>query len=436
MWINELKYRVNLNSIQLMQNKAENLLNPLRYYLSDEAKKRLRWLYVLYHEGADNVALTANKIGISREWLSKIKNKFEKHNRDPRSLEPQSRAPHQTGNRQRISPETEAKILEIRDRYGWGKEDISIVLWRDYHLKASASTVNRYLHKHLRINPKISERNQKAWAEKKIRDNQAIPLVVKKYRPPVQLKDYRPGALIEKDMKLIPTKGKIPRKIDNKYHLQDYFNYQHSFLDSFTRIKVMELKETPDSSNAAAAYQEMKEHLPFKKIAGLNTDSGGENGKDFKEQLAQDEVLHFFSRTSTPTDNPRVERSHLTDDRECWQRGNSYLPFEKQKQALKKWEYIYNYVRPHQALGYLTPMEFYQLWKENPAKAYAIKDKYQSYLAKQRKRLANSRRLKTKEQIEKVMQFIDAKLNQNQTAKINLRPYKLELIKCELCSWT
>ncbi|TSC94934.1 MAG: hypothetical protein Athens101410_244, partial [Parcubacteria group bacterium Athens1014_10] len=31
---------------------------------------------------------------------------------------------------------------------------------------------------------------------------------------------------------------------------------------------------------------------------------------------------------------------------------------------------------------------------------------------------------------------IDAKLNQDQTRKINLKPHKLELIKCQLCSWT
>jgi transposase len=418
-----------------MQTKAENLLNPLRYYLSDEAKKRLRWLYILYYEYDYNVKKAANKIGISREWLSKIKSRFEKSNKDPRSLEPESRAPHYTNNRQRIPQETEEKILEIRDKYGWGKEDISVVLWRDYQLKASASTVNRYLHKHLRINPKISGRHQKAWLEKKIRENQKVFLTVKKYRPPKEIKDYVPGALIEKDMKLVPTKSKIPHKIDNKYHLQDYFNYQHSFLDSFTRIKAMELVEVPDSRGAKVAYEQMRQRWPFK-IGSINTDSGGENGKDFKEQLAQDEVLHFFSRTSTPTDNPRVERSHLTDDQECWARGNSYLPFEKQKQALKKWEYIYNYVRPHQALGFLTPMEFYRLWKENPAKAYAVKDKYQAYLAKQRKRLASARRIKKKEQIEKVMQFIDAKLNQNQAIKINLQSCKLELIKCELCSWT
>lgn len=434
MQIRELLYRVKLNSIQSMQTQAENLLNPGHYHLSQEAKKKLRWLYLLYYECDHNVTLSANKIGLSREWLSKIKSKFERNGQDPRCLEPESRAPYDTTNRNRIPLETEEKILEIRDQYGWGKEDVSVVLTRDYGLTASPSTVNRYLHKHRRIHPKISERNRKAWAEQKIRDKGQISLTIK-YRSPKILKDYKPGALIEKDMKLVPTKAKMPRKIDNKHHLQDYFNYQHSFLDSFTRIKTMELSETPDSQNARKAYDKMKQRWPLA-IGAVNTDSGGENGKDFKERLAKDEVIHFFSRTSTPTDNPRVERSHLTDDKECWTRGNGYLSTEQQRQAIRKWEYIYNYIRPHQALGYLTPMEFYQLWKENPAKAYAIKDKYQAYLERQRRRLVSARRIRKKEQIEKVMQFIDAKLDQNQTTKFNLQPYKLELIKCELCSWT
>jgi len=77
-------------------------------------------------------------------------------------------------------------------------------------------------------------------------------------------------------------------------------------------------------------------------------------------------------------------------------------------------------------------MAFYKLWKRNPKRAYQIKDKYQAYLAKQKQRLATARRIKGKEQIENLMNFIDAKLNQKQ----NLSTYKLELIKCELCSWT
>lgn len=429
---NDLLYRVKANSIQLMQTKAENLLNPYRYRLSPDAKKRLRWLYVLYEECGNNVKQAANKIGISRPWLSIIKSIFERNGRDPRSLEPESRAPRQTGNRQRISKETEEKILEIRDQYGWGKESISVVLKRDHGLRAGPSTVQRYLHKHLRIEPKISERNKKAWQEKKLREQlkDEINLTVK-YRPPKEIKDYLPGALVEKDMKMVPTKGKMPLKLDKKYHLQDYFNYQHTLIDSFTRLRTMELTLTPDSASAALSYQAMKSRLPFA-IASTNTDSGGENGKHFAEALKQDEVIQFYSRTGTPTDNPRVERSHLTDDKDFYGRGYAFQTFEEQNKGLKKWEHTYNFIRPHQALGYLTPMAFYRLWKENPQKAYAIKNRYQAYLEKQRRRLASSRRLKKKEQIEKLMQFIEAKLSQ----KVELMPYKLELIKCQLCSWT
>ena len=81
-------------------------------------------------------------------------------------------------------------------------------------------------------------------------------------------------------------------------------------------------------------------------------------------------------------------------------------------------------------------MEFFKLWQQNPEKAYAIKEEYQRYLNKQRRRLSSARRLKSKEQIEQLMNFIEAKISQNQGQKVELLPYKLDLIKCELCSWT
>ena len=122
----ELLYRVKINSIQYMQNKAENRLNPLRYHLSAVARKRLRWMYEVYYENDNNVKKAAKKIGVSREWLSKLKTKFESSGKNPRSLEPESKAPRNTEKRNRITVETEEKILEIRDEYGWGKEDISV----------------------------------------------------------------------------------------------------------------------------------------------------------------------------------------------------------------------------------------------------------------------------------------------------------------------
>jgi len=327
MWKNDLIYRIKLNSIQLMQNRAENLLNPKRYYLSERVKKRLRWIYIIYYETEGNVSRAANKIGISREWLSKLKSKFEKSGKDPRSLEPSSKAPKNTGNRQKISEEIKNTILKIRDEYGWGKKSISVVLYRDYGMRASPSTVNRYLHKYNKICPKISERNRKAWLEKKTREELKKTNLTIKYRPPSKLKDYQPGALIEKDMKLVPTIGKIPIN-SGKFHIKDHFNYQHTFIDTFTRVRWLELTKESDSLEAQQAYTEIKKRLPFP-IASINTDNGSENGKHFKQQLAKDEVVHFHSRTGTPTDNPRVERSHLSDDNEFWNRGHNYRPFNE-----------------------------------------------------------------------------------------------------------
>lgn len=411
-----------------MQTKAENLLNPHRYYLSKEAQKRLRWLYVLCEECGNNVSRAARKIGVSRQWLSTIKNVFEKYQRDPRSLEPESRTPcHHAGGKKRIAKEMEDKILEIRDKYGWGERKISETLSRDYRLKVSHPTVNRYLHRHLKIDPKISARIKNAWQKKKEREEQEEINLKVKYRPPKQIKDYLPGALIEKDMKLVPKIG-VNQPKDGGYRLKDYFYFQHTFLDSFTRIRAIELVKEPNSYENKLAYQKIKSRMPFE-FACFNTDNGGENGKEFSSQLQKDEVIHFWSNTATPTDNPRVERSHLTDEKECYQRGNIYKTFEGQKEAARKQEYIYNWIRPHQALDYLTPMKFYELWKKDPEEAYKIVEKYQNYLKRQRVRLANSRRLKRREQIEKLMQFIDAKLKQ----KVDLKAYKLDLVKCQLC---
>jgi len=123
-----------------------------------------------------------------------IKNIFEKNDRDPRSLEPKSRTPYDRNKRKRIARNVENKIIEIRDKYGWGEKKISVVLWRDYRFKASHPTVNRYLHKHKRIEPKLSQRSKEAWSKKKEREKENEINLKIKYRPPKKIKDYQPGA--------------------------------------------------------------------------------------------------------------------------------------------------------------------------------------------------------------------------------------------------
>ena len=415
------------NSDDIMQALAIKKLNPNNYHLSKEAKKRLGWLYLLYHEKKGNIFKTSLKIGISRQWLSHLKQVFEKNNKDPRSLEPESKAPHNTDQRDRISEKTEKLIIEVRDESlnSWGKEKIAYVLKRDYDIKVNPNTVNKYLHKHKRICPKISLKNIKAFQDKKQRESEDILFKVK-FRPPSIIKDYAPGALVEKDMKYLPK----PRpKYDDGKHKENFW-YQFTEIDSFTRIKTIEISDESDTVSAIEKHKEALKRFPFK-VACENTDNGFENNNDFSKELKKEEVFHFYSNVGTPTDNPRVERSHLTDDLEFYNKNNISGDLETQRKKSKMWEYSYNFKRPHQALGYLTPMEFYELWKKNPEKAYAITEKWQKYLRKQSIRLAKARKIKKKEQIDSLMAFIDAKLDYK---KEEVYEAKLQLINCQLCS--
>lgn len=420
--ITEVKH----NNLLRMITLAEKKLNPLHYHLTFEAKKRLRWLYVLYHEEDKNVTTTANRVGISRPWLSHLKSIFERGGKDPRKLEPKSKAPRDTSDRKRISHEAEEKILKIRNdsKNVWGKEKIAYVLKRDYGIKVNPNTVNSYLHKHDKIDPKISLKNSRAWQAKKARENMEVEFRVK-YRPPKEIKDFRPGALVEKDMKYVPKSTRITTKKSG-----ENFWSQHTEICSFTRIRALELSEDATAKGSAEAHGNSMARLPFK-VACENTDNGNENNRELREQLQDENIFHFYSNIGTPTDNPRVERSHLTDEIEFYRRGGLKKNFEEQKEALREWEYFYNWKRPHQALGYLTPMEFYELWKENPDRAFLITKKWQAYLKKQRIRLANARKIKRKEQIEALMKFIDAKMKENET---QINRSKLQLINCQLCS--
>jgi len=387
-----------------MQTQAEVKLNPLRYYLSPEAKKRLKWMYVVTHECNNNISQAANRIGVSRTWLSQVHGRWKNHGEDPRSLEPESKAPHNTDNRQRVSQKTEDKIVELRKKYRpWGKDKLSVILKRDYHLLAGASTVNRYLHKHHLIDPKLSEKNKLAWQRKKGETTMKF-----KTRPPSIIKDYKPGALMEKDMKLILKMGMFTNQ--DKRRAKENFWYQHTLIDSFTRVRVMGLAVDSTSKTAVAVQKQAARRLPFT-IAAVNNDNGGENEKDFANYLETEKVAQFFSRSGTPTDNPRVERSHLTDELEFYAQGNLYKNFNDQTRAIAAWEHTYNFIRPHQALGNLTPMEFYELWKSDSKEAYRIKNKYSADLKKQSRRLAKSRQMKNKEEIENLMKFIDKKLS-------------------------
>ncbi len=64
-----------------------------------------------------------------------------------------------------------------------------------------------------------------------------------------------------------------------------------------------------------------------------------------------------------PKLNGCVERAQRTHTEEFYKVREFSLPFALVNRELRKWEQIYNTVRPYQALGYLTPDEFVLKWQ-------------------------------------------------------------------------
>jgi len=66
----------------------------------------------------------------------------------------------------------------------------------------------------------------------------------------------------------------------------------------------------------------------------------------------------------SPKLNGHVERAQRTHTEEFYEVTNVSFEIRELNQALLKWEEVYNTIRPHQALGYLTPQQFLEQYQQ------------------------------------------------------------------------
>lgn len=82
----------------------------------------------------------------------------------------------------------------------------------------------------------------------------------------------------------------------------------------------------------------------------------------FQAAAAALHLPHYFNQPNYPQGNGRVERSFRTDEEEFYQVEELPAELSGLEAALLRWNQVYKTVRPHQALGYKTPKQFYQDW--------------------------------------------------------------------------
>ncbi len=295
--------------------------------LTERAKYKINILDWHRAHGKNN-ALTARHFGLGRmtlyRWLKRFKRSgvigLNEESRKPKHL----RQPTTSWN-------TVSRIIQLRKQYpAWSKYKLRTLIMKE-GIPVSASTVGRILKRRGLINLKISRKRSKAALHPKARF-------------PKGLRISEVGDMIQMDTKHIMLPG------GKKF-------YQFTAIDVLGKRKIMRVYPSESSRNGANFIEECLLGFPFP-IKAIQTDNGAPFQKEFDKLCRVKGIPHYFIYPRSPKQNSYVEISHEADQREFYRQGNVCSILEVMQRKIKEWEDIWNNVRPHQALNYLTPSEY------------------------------------------------------------------------------
>ena len=300
--------------------------------LTEKAKKKLKILD--WHRSHDqNVSLTARRFGLTRKTVRSWQKRFNRFGLV--GLNEQSRRPKNV-RRSTTSWEIVSEVVNLKKQYPtWSKYKIRILLKRK-GLVTSASTVGRIFKRKRLIGKKISQKRRKAALHPRARFPRGFRI-------------SSPGDMIQMDTKHINLIG--GRKI-----------YQFTAIDVLTKQRVLRYYSSLASANGADFLKNCLAEFPFK-IKNVQTDNGPEFLKDFDKLCKEKGIPHYFIYPRTPKQNTYVENSHGCDEKEFYQQGNVCSDLAAMQTRIKQRQDIWNKVRPHEALNYLTPHEYFIKWQ-------------------------------------------------------------------------
>lgn len=294
--------------------------------LTEDAKRKLKVLD--WHRGhGNNISLTARHFGLDRRTIRRWQRRFGM--RGPVGLNNESKKPKRV---RKPATDTEIvwKVVKLRKDYpAWSKYKIHPLLPNNIH--TSVSTVGRILKRRGLIDKKISRKRSKSARSPRARF-------------PRGMKISEAGDMIQMDTKYIMLVG------GRKY-------YQFTAIDVLSKRRVLRVYKTQSSENGALFLEECLQSFPFP-IKAVQSDNGAPFQKYFDALCKKKNLPHYYIYPRSPKQNTYVEISHGADQREFYLQGNVYEDFDTMRNKIAWWEHIWNNVRPHQALNYLTPNQY------------------------------------------------------------------------------
>ena len=297
--------------------------------LSVSARKRLAWMDH-YHQH-QNISLTCRHFGIARKTFHQWKKRYQPFHLE--SLEERSRRPKRTRQWQ-VSRLQEARVLALRRKYiRYGKEKLKVLYEQQYQEKISSWKIQRVIEKHnIYYSPKKTEllRRKRRASEPKRRITELK-------------RQSQEGFLIQTDTIVLNWPwGK---------------RYILTGIDHYSKIAFARMYKSKHSKHAADFLRRLH-YLFDAKIQNIQTDNGSEFAKHFRDAVTELKLNQYFSRLKTPKDNAFDERFNRTLKEEFIALGNRHPDLNVFNQKLTEWLVEYNFRRPHQSLGYETPINF------------------------------------------------------------------------------
>ena len=164
-------------------------------------------------------------------------------------------------------------------------------------------------------------------------------------RKPRGLTVARPGDLVQLDtLDIRPPGVTKPFK-------------QFTARDVISRWDVLCLARDARAQSARTMLDALAARMPFA-VRAISVDNGAEFMAEFETECAARGIALYTLPPRSPKLNGAVERANRTHTEEFYELTDAPAELEPLRTALADWEVCYNTVRPHQALGYLTPAEW------------------------------------------------------------------------------
>ena len=229
------------------------------------------------------------------------------------------------------------------ERPRWGKDKLAPLLWAQ-GWTVSVSRVGRIL-AHLHHTGQLREPVCHAVSARKRR--LLRPYAVRK---PKEYVPALPGDLVQVDtVDLRPLPGVILK--------------QFTAIDVVSRWSVVAVRTRATATTATQFLDDLQVRYPYA-LRALQVDGGSEFMADFEAACQQRGLRLFVLPPHSPKLNGCVERANRTHTEEFWECYDGDLDLPTVQPALRAWEQVYNTVRPHQALGYRTPLQFLAQWQQ------------------------------------------------------------------------